>query len=159
MLSSRSFIAERAALLKKLDQSFTRFSSRAINIPAFRQVKKSLRLSTKSVIHHADEIIAKGTVPSLGKRVANISKGVASAKSIGYVGLVLGAASGVNSVYEACTIDGAGECGKTITRETGGFLGSWGGGVAGGVGGGAAGKALGDVFYEYVVEPVKELFE
>jgi hypothetical protein len=126
-----SFVAERAALLNKLDQSFTRFSSRAINIPAFRQVKKSLRLSTKSVIHNADDIIKKGIVPNLGKRIGNVAVGITSARGIGYVGLGLGVASGVSNIYEACNVNGSGNCGQTTTREVGGFLGGWiGGGLA-----------------------------
>ncbi|SHE79211.1 hypothetical protein [Vibrio gazogenes] len=126
-----SFVAERAALLNKLDQSFTRFSSRAINIPAFRQVKKSLRLSTKSVIHNADDIIKSGVVPNLGKRIANISVGVWGARGVGYLGLGLAAASGVNNIYDACSVDGRGECGKTTAREVVGFFSGWIAGVWG----------------------------
>ncbi|ASA55283.1 hypothetical protein BSQ33_05800 [Vibrio gazogenes] len=113
-----SFVAERAALLNKLDQSFTRFSSRAINIPAFRQVKKSLRLSTKSVIHHADEIIEKGIVPNLGKRIANISIGIQGAKYVGRVGVMLSGASALENIHQACVSDENGECAKTSVVET-----------------------------------------
>ncbi|MFO4682109.1 hypothetical protein V5H19_18290, partial [Vibrio cholerae] len=51
---------------------------------------------------------------------------------VGYVGLVLGAASGVNNIYEACKVDSTGNCGKTSSREVGGFLaGAYLGGQAG----------------------------
>lgn len=134
-----SFIAERAALFDKLDRSFTRFSTRAINIPAFRQVKQSLNLSTKSVIHNADEIIKTGIVPNLGRRLGNIAIGISAARGIGYVGLGLGVTSAVNSIYEACNVNSSGNCGKTTTREVSGFLGGW---IVGGM---VADIALGNV--------------
>ena len=127
-----SFIAERAALLSKLDGSFAMLSSRSINIPAYVQVRKSLKLSTKSVIHHADEIIKNGWVPNLGQRMAKVAMGVSGTKAVGYVGLGLAAASGVDKIYDACSVDGTGECGKTVTKEVASFLGSLGGGTVGG---------------------------
>ncbi|PMK67056.1 hypothetical protein BCT93_22705 [Vibrio lentus] len=127
-----SFIAERATLFQKLDGSFAMLSKRSVQIPAYRQVKRNLKLSTKSVIHHADEILKSGFVPSLGKKTANIAKGISAARGLGYIGLGIGVASGVDSIYEACKVDGSGECGKTTTREVWGFIGGWYGGVKGG---------------------------
>ncbi|MGY5538411.1 hypothetical protein [Vibrio brasiliensis] len=51
--------------------------------------------------------------------------GIATSRGVGYVGLALGAASGTKNIYEACSIDGSGECGKVTAREIGGFLGGW----------------------------------
>lgn len=127
-----SFIAERATLFQKLDGSFAMLSKRSVQIPVYRQVKRNLKLSTKSVVHHADEILKSGFVPSLGKRIANIAKGISAARGLGYIGLGIGVASGVDSIYEACKVDGSGECGKTTTREVWGFIGGWYGGVKGG---------------------------
>ncbi|OED67436.1 hypothetical protein A165_03145 [Vibrio tasmaniensis ZS-17] len=127
-----SFIADRATLFQKLDGSFAMLSKRSIQIPAYRQVKRNLKLSTKSVIHHADEILKSGFVPSLGKRTANIAIGISAARGLGYIGLGIGIASGVDSIYEACKVDGSGECGETTSREVGGFIGGfYGGGVGG----------------------------
>ncbi|WP_235335488.1 MIX and LysM peptidoglycan-binding domain-containing protein [Photobacterium halotolerans] len=61
------FVNERAALFKKLDGSFARLSSRSIQLPINQQIRRALNLSTKSIVHNADEIIAKGIVPNLGK--------------------------------------------------------------------------------------------
>ncbi|MEZ9439721.1 hypothetical protein [Vibrio atlanticus] len=138
-----SFIAERATLFQKLDGSFAMLSKRSVQIPAYRQVKRNLKLSTKSVIHHADEILKSGFVPNLGKRTANIAKGISAARGLGYIGLGIGVASGVDSIYEACKVDGSGECGKTTTREVFGFIGGWLGGAKGGSIG--AGFAVGSV--------------
>ncbi|NAX19941.1 hypothetical protein, partial [Vibrio sp. V39_P1S14PM300] len=103
-----SFVSERAALFKKLDDSFAMLSKRSIQLPVNTQIKRALRLSTKSVVHHADEIIAKGFVPNMGKRIANVARGIAGARWAGYVGVVLGGASAADSIYEACKVDGSG---------------------------------------------------
>ncbi|WP_143169365.1 hypothetical protein [Vibrio quintilis] len=127
-----TFVSQRAELLQKLDIPFSRFATRTVKIPVIRQIKKLLKLSTKSVIYHADEIIAKGVVPNLGKRIANISHGVWAAKGVGYLGLGLAAASGVKNVYDACSVNSDGECGKTAVKESVGLLAGWFGGIWGG---------------------------
>lgn len=130
------FVAERAALFKKLDGSFARLTKRSIKLPIFSQVKKSLKLSTRSIIHNAEDIIGTGFVPNLGKRMANVSIGIAASKSVSYVGLLLGATSSISSIYDACSVNGTGDCGKVITEETGSFVGGFYGGAL--VGGAAA---------------------
>ncbi|EKO3658762.1 hypothetical protein M3906_001610 [Vibrio metschnikovii] len=120
-----SFVSERANLFKKLDGSFAALSKRSVQLPIYTQIKRNLKLSTRSIIHNADEIIAKGIVPNLGKRMANVAIGIAASRGVGYVGLILGGASGAKNMYEACSVDGSGECGKVTTREIGGFLGGW----------------------------------
>ncbi|QJY37954.1 hypothetical protein HOO69_10090 [Vibrio europaeus] len=132
------FVSQRAELFKKLDSTFKSFSSRTVKLPVFRQVKNSLKLSTKSVVHNADEIIDKKLVPNLGKRMANIAKGVWGAKTVGHIGLLLGGASATKNIYDACSIDGTGDCGKTTTREVAGFFGGWFGGAVAGQAGIAA---------------------
>lgn len=127
-----SFVVGRASLFKKLDSSFAALSKRSVQIPVYRQIKRNLKLSTRSVIHNADEIIAIGIVPNLGKRMANVAIGIATSRGVGYVGLVLGAASGAKNIYDACSVDSSGECGKVTTREVARFIGGiYGGGIMG----------------------------
>ena len=127
-----AFVADRADLFKKLDGSFAMLSKRSVQLPIYTQIKRNLKLSTKSVIHNADEILKTGFVKELGKRIGNISKGISAARGLGYVGLVVGAASGMSNIYEACKVDGTGDCGKTTTREVVGFIGGvYGGGLGG----------------------------
>ena len=133
-----AFVSDRAELFKKLDGSFAMLSKRSVQLPIYTQIKRNLKLSTKSVIHNADEILKTGFVKELGKRIGNISIGITASRGLGYVGLVVGAASGMSSIYEACKVDGTGDCGKTTTREIGGFI----GGVVGGIQGGNAGVGL-----------------
>ncbi|WP_240537426.1 hypothetical protein [Vibrio sp. CUB2] len=133
-----TFVADRADLFKKLDGSFAMLSKRSVQLPIYTQIKRNLKLSTKSVIHNADEILKTGFVKELGKRIGNISIGIMASRGLGYVGLVVGAGSGMNNIYEACKVDGSGDCGKTTTREVVGFI----GGVVGGIQGGSAGVGL-----------------
>ncbi|EOW7149702.1 hypothetical protein [Vibrio parahaemolyticus] len=145
-VSYGSFVAERASLFKKLDGSFAALSKRSIQIPVYTQIKRNLKLSTRSVIHNADEIIARGIVPNLGKRMANVAIGIATSRGVGYVGLVLGAASGAKNIYDACSVDGSGECGRITTREVAGFIGGiYGGGIMGNAAVGGTLLALGVV--------------
>lgn len=132
------FVADRAELFKKLDGSFSMLSKRSVQLPVYTQIKRNLKLSTKSVIHNADEILKTGFVKELGKRIGNIAKGIFAARGLGYVGLVVGAASGMSNIYEACKVDSTGNCGKTTNREVWGFI----GGAYGGIQGGTIGAEL-----------------
>ncbi|XAW90070.1 hypothetical protein ABDK09_11190 [Vibrio sp. CDRSL-10 TSBA] len=127
-----TFVAQRAKLFEKLDGSFARLSKRSIQLPVYQQIRRNLKLSTKSVVHNAESILEKGFIPNLGKRMANVANGVSVAKGVGYVGLTLGAASGVKNMYDACSKDIDGKCKKTATREIVGFsTGLYAGSVAG----------------------------
>ncbi len=55
--------------------------------------------------------------------MANVAIGIAASRGVGYVGLILGGASGAKNMYEACSVDGSGECGKVTIREVAGFIG------------------------------------
>lgn len=119
------FINERAELFKKLDGSFAMLSKRSVQLPIYTQIKRNLKLSTKSVVHNADDILKTGTVKNLGTRIANISIGISAARGLGYIGLLVGAQSGLDSIHKACNVDSSGNCGKTATREFVGFMGAW----------------------------------
>ncbi|MGF1805859.1 hypothetical protein L4C31_11480 [Aliivibrio sifiae] len=137
------FTAERADLFKKLDGSFAMLSKRSVQLPIYTQIKRNLKLSTKSVIHNADEILKTGFVKDIGKRIGNIAKGIFAARGLGYVGLLIGVNSSTNNIYEACKVDSTGNCGKTTAREVMGFIGGTVGGIkAGSVGVGIAVTAV-----------------
>lgn len=126
------FIAERAKLLGKLDDGLTSLSKRSVNIPAFRQIKRNLRLSTKSVIHNADEIISKGVVPHLGRRIARVALAIMGSKAVGWLGVLLGVGSSATNIHKACVIEENGECAKTSFKEVAGLYGGYYGGIKGG---------------------------
>ncbi|MBN3494371.1 hypothetical protein [Vibrio neptunius] len=136
-VNNNRFFEQRSALFKKLDGSFARLSKRSVHLPIHTQVKRNLNLSSRSMIHNADEILKTGFVKDLGKRIGNIALGISASKGLGYIGLTVGAVSGVDNIYEACKVDGSGNCGKTTTREFAGFI----GGVVGGAKGGSVGAS------------------
>ncbi|ENX3948254.1 hypothetical protein ACFO1C_003621 [Photobacterium damselae] len=132
------FITERAKLFKQLDGALSKLAQKSINIPAYTNIKNSLKLSTKSIVHNADEIIASGIVPNLGKRMARIATISDGVKGVGQLALLLSITSGVSSIYDACNINGKGQCGVTVSREVGGVI----GGLVGGSYGAEAGVAI-----------------
>ncbi len=130
-----TFVSERAELFKKLDDSFARLSKRSVQLPIYKQVKRNLRLSTKSVVHNAEHILSKkgaGYVPKLGKRIAHLTHGISGTKAVGNVALVLSAASAGKNIYDACNVNSNGNCAKATTVEGLGFIGGWFGGSIGG---------------------------
>ncbi|EGQ9133260.1 hypothetical protein GA069_26070 [Vibrio parahaemolyticus] len=127
------FTSQRTALFSKLDNSLSKLTLNSLNIPTYEHVKNTLKLSTKSVVHNADEIVRGRSVPDFGKRIANVSSALKGTEAIGKVGIVLSAASAGNSIYDACVINESGKCAKTSTVEVVGFLGGLGGGVVGDV--------------------------
>ncbi|HIF9161016.1 TPA: hypothetical protein ACX6PK_001840 [Photobacterium damselae] len=129
------FITERAKLFEKLNGTLSKLSKKTINIPVYTKLKNSLKLSTKSVVHNADEIIGSGFVPNLGKRMSYIALTSKGFKNVGQIGLLLSITSASNSIYDACNINGNGQCGATISKEIGGILGgAYGGAVGGNIG-------------------------
>ncbi|NMS52727.1 hypothetical protein HKB18_02695, partial [Vibrio parahaemolyticus] len=83
-----TFISQRSELLTKLDGSFAMLSKKSVQLPVYTQLKRNLKLSTKSVVHNADEILKKGYVRNLGRKIGNISIGISAARGIGHVGLL-----------------------------------------------------------------------
>ncbi|EJE4150267.1 hypothetical protein N5212_004761 [Vibrio parahaemolyticus] len=140
-INYQTFTSQRAALFSKLDNSLSKLTFNSLNIPTYDKIKNTLKLSTKSIIHNADEIVRGYSVPDFGKRIANVSGALKGTEVVGKVGIVLSAASAGGSIYEACAVNENGQCGKTSTVEVVGFLGGLGGGVIGDVVGSAIGGA------------------
>ncbi|WP_236733509.1 hypothetical protein [Aliivibrio fischeri] len=51
------------------------------------------------------------------KRIGNIAIGISAPRGLGYVGLLIGANSAMDNIYQACKVDSSGDCGKTTARE------------------------------------------
>ncbi len=136
------FHAERLELFSKLDNQLSKLTMKSLDIPVQHKLKNSLKLSTKSIIHNADEIVKGKSIPDYGKRIANVSIAVKGAEKVGWIGIGFGLASAVYNISEACRENGADECGKQKTIETTGFIFGLLGGYAGGKVGSVAGGAL-----------------
>ena len=132
-MKSDSFVAERAVLFKKLDKAWAGVSSSKVNMPIHKQVKRSLKLSTKSVIHNADHAMNQYASKEIGRRIGNSALWISGAQKVGYIGLAIGAKEGLDKIHDACVVSESGECAKTTAIEVSGFLGSaWLGAKAGG---------------------------
>lgn len=136
--ANEDFTKKRNILFKRLDGELNKFSMKTLNIPEYPKMKNTLGLSSKSIIHNASEIKQSSYIPNLAQRMKLSALAVQGAKGAGYVGLALGAASGMDSIYKACNVNDSGECVKTISVEAAGFL----GGAWGGLKGGTLGIAL-----------------
>lgn len=131
-----SFTQQRLGLKKILDKQLDKLTQRTLKIPIDQGLKESLGIiSTKSLIHNADEILKTGSVPELGARVANTAKWITYTEKAGKVAIGLGVASGVYNVSEKCGSLEA--CARSTVKETGGVIGGWAGGTAGGAAAGA----------------------
>ena len=130
--ANEDFTKKRDILFKRLDGALNKLSMKALNIPEYSKMKNTLGLSSKSIIHNASEIKQSQYIPNLAQRMKVSALAVQGAKSAGSVGLVLGAASGMDSIYKACNVNGSGECVKTAAVEVAGFAGGWLGGNIGG---------------------------
>lgn len=125
-----TFVAQRAKLFEKLDLMLIYSAKQTVYLRSSSRIKNTLKLSTKSVLHDADLILKKGFVPNLGKRIANIVRAVSVSQGVGKLGLILGASSAVKNIYDACNVDGSGDCGKVTTEEIMGFsMGTYIGGI------------------------------
>ncbi len=138
----QTFTSQRAALFSKLDNSLKKLTFNSLNIPTYDKIKNTLKLSTKSIIHNADEIVRGYSVPDFGKRIANVSGALKGTETAGKVGIALSVASAGSSIYDACLINDNGECAKTSTVEIAGVIGGVGGGELGVMIGGAVGGAV-----------------
>ncbi len=138
----QTFTLQRAALFSKLDNSLNKLTFNSLNIPTYDKIKNTLKLSTKSIIHNADEIVRGYSVPDFGKRIANVSGTLKGTETAGKVGIALSVASAGSSIYDACLINDNGECAKTSTVEIAGVIGGVEGGELGVMIGGAVGGAV-----------------
>ncbi|WP_332399662.1 LysM peptidoglycan-binding domain-containing protein [Vibrio metschnikovii] len=125
-----SFIRQRQGLKKILDKQLDKITQRTLKIPVDQSLKASLGInSTKSIIHNADEILKAGTVPGLGKRVANTAKWISYAEKAGKVAIGFSVVSSVFNVSQNC--ESLESCARNSVKETGGIIGGWAGGTAG----------------------------
>ncbi|MBF8747310.1 MULTISPECIES: PAAR domain-containing protein [Pseudomonas putida group] len=137
-LKSPSFFAQRRLLLKQLDgQLKAAFLNKRLNLGTYERLKKSLNLSTRSLVHHWSKAGGPGQIPGYATyldKVARLSKYL---KYGGYVGFGFGGSSSYLKVKDVCRAGETEVCRKVRLTEAGSF--SF--GVAGGTVGSAAGLA------------------
>ncbi|WP_201205134.1 PAAR domain-containing protein [Pseudomonas sp. S37] len=134
-LNSPGFFAERRKLLKQLDgQLKVALLNKQLNLGTYERLKKSLNISTKSLVHHWSKAGGPGQIPGYAThldKVARLSKFVEYG---GYAAIGLGGTSSYLKVQEVCRAGNAEACAKVQFIETGAF--------SMGVGGATVGAAL-----------------
>lgn len=134
-LNSRDFFASRRQLLQQLDgQLKAAFLNKQLNLGSYERLKKSLNISTKSLVHHWSKAGGAGQVPGYATHLDKVARLSNYLKYGGHVAIGLGGASSYLNVREVCQRGSAEECRRARFVEAGKF------GV--GVSGGMAGSAL-----------------
>lgn len=95
-----------------------------INIGDHPQIKHTLGLSSKSIIHNWDTVTAKGEVPELGRRIGQAAKMAKGAKALGWLAVGVDGIIAVDNIKTACTGEDTSQCEVMSYKEAGGFAGS-----------------------------------
>lgn len=136
-LNSRQFFESRRALYQQLDaQLRSAFLGKYLNVGGHESLRKSLNISTKSLVHHWSKAGAPGAIPGYATHLDEVAKMSKYLKYGGHVAVGLGATSSYMKIYKACRAGETEECKRVRYTETGSFS----GGVAGGMAGGGVGK-------------------
>ncbi|QXH33866.1 PAAR domain-containing protein [Pseudomonas muyukensis] len=140
-LNSPQFFASRRALYQQLDaQLRSAFLGKYLNLGGHDSLRKSLNISTKSLVHHWSKAGAPGAVPGYATHLDEVARMTKYLKYGGHVAVGLGATSSYMKIYEACRAGETEACKKVRLTETGSFTGALGGGAAGAWGGQMASK-------------------
>ena len=132
-LNSPSFFAQRRLLLKQLDgQLKAAFLNKRLNLGAYERLRKSLNISTKSLVHHWSKAGGPGQIPGYATYLDKVAKLSKYLKYGGHFGISLGGASSYLKVQEVCRAGDTDACKKIRLSEAGAFSGGLTGGIAGG---------------------------
>ena len=165
-LNSPSFFAERQRLLQQLDgQLKTAFLNKQLNLGNYERLRKSLNISTKSLVHHWSKAGGPGQIPGYATHLDKVARLSKYLNYGGHAAVGLGGASSYMKVQEVCRAGETEDCKKARLTETGGFASGTAGaaglaapvcgivlvgasGMAGGALGGMLGESVGEFIYE-----------
>ncbi|MCX2887391.1 MULTISPECIES: PAAR domain-containing protein [Pseudomonas] len=138
-LNSAAFFAERRQLLQQLDSQLkVAFLNKQLNLGSYERLKKSLNISTKSLVHHWSKAGGPGQMPGYATHLDKVARLGKYLQYGGYAAIGVGGASSYLKVQEVCRAGEAEACKKVRLTETGSFVGGVSGGIAGAWAGGAA---------------------
>ncbi|PVY69320.1 hypothetical protein C8D92_1171, partial [Tamilnaduibacter salinus] len=141
-LNSQEFFDKRKAIFRKLDFSLGKVARKGLALDDNPKLKKSLGLSTKSIVHHWKHS-GVGGIPGYATHYDRLTAGAKYAKAGGYVAIALDVALAEMRIKEVCTSGSARECSKIKYTERGRVAGSTAGGALGAAVGGATCFAVG----------------
>ena len=121
-LNSPGFFAERRRLLQQLDaQLKTAFLNKQLNLGNYERLRKSLNISTKSLVHHWSKAGGPGQIPGYATHLDKVAKLSKHLSYGGYAAVGLGGTSSYLKVREVCQAGETEACKKVKLTETGGF--------------------------------------
>nr|WP_269806888.1 PAAR domain-containing protein [Pseudomonas alloputida] len=146
-LNSPGFFAERRRLLQQLDgQLKAALLNKQLNLGSYELLKKSLNISTKSLVHHWSKAGGPGQIPGYATHLEKVARLSKYLQYGGYAAIGLSGTSSYLKVNEVCRAGETRACRKVRFTEAGNFVGGLTGGLVGASGGGAAAAALCGIF-------------
>ncbi|HDR2755049.1 TPA: PAAR domain-containing protein [Enterobacter asburiae] len=116
IISGQEFFGQRARLFKQLDLILTKFSKSQLNLDEYQSIKRSLGLSTSSIMQRWDRT-GVNNIEGYASYIEKSAKLMKLMKTVGFVGIGLDFAGYTSNVYEACVTGRESECRKATINE------------------------------------------
>lgn len=116
MISGQEFFGQRARLFSKLDAVLNKYSKTQLNLKEYNDIKKSLGLSTRSIMHKWDQA-GINNIEGYANYIEKSAKLIKIMKKVGYIGVGLDFTSYTTNVYDACAKGRENECRKAAITE------------------------------------------
>ncbi|KKI49079.1 hypothetical protein XK97_01435 [Obesumbacterium proteus] len=132
-LIGQQFYAEREVHFKQLDILLNRFIKTQLNMPQYESIKRTLGLSSRSIMHQWNQSGVSG-IEGYATFIENSAKLIKGMKTLGYIGIALDFGNTSNTVYDACSVGRKDKCTKAAFVEYSRFaVGTGAGAMAGGI--------------------------
>ncbi|MCS4282506.1 putative Zn-binding protein involved in type VI secretion [Pseudomonas sp. BIGb0278] len=142
-LYSPEFFASRQKLLRQLDRQLkAAFLNKRLNLGPYERLRRDLKISTKSLVHHWSKAGGAGQIPGYATHLDEVAKVAKYVKYGGHIGTALGGTSSYLKVEEVCRAGETEECKRIRFTEAGSFIGGLSGGSLGAAGGKGAAVAV-----------------
>lgn len=123
-LRSPEFFAERAKLFTQLDAHLSiGLLNKHMNLGSYDSLRRDLGISSRSLVHHWSKAGAPGAIPGYSTHLDKLARLSNHLKKGGYVGVGLGAGSGLINIQQACQEGRTEACKKVTFKESGSFAG------------------------------------
>ncbi|MGE1085306.1 PAAR domain-containing protein, partial [Pseudomonas shirazensis] len=105
------FFASRQKLLRQLDgQLKAAFLNKRLNLGPYERLRRDLKISTKSLVHHWSKAGGPGQIPGYATHLDEVAKAAKYVKYGGHIGTALGGTSSYLKVEEVCRAGETEEC-------------------------------------------------
>ena len=132
-LRSPTFFAERQHLFAQLNTHMTSLTPKGIGFPDHPNLKRSLGISSRSLVHRWTEAGSAQHVPGYASHLEGVARASKYLKYGGWVGTAIGGGASAMKVQDVCSAGDTEACERIRFTETGSFA----GGIAGGAMAGA----------------------